>query len=80
MTARGLFRHSPASAQIAHWVELLSEHFMFSHTPHELGHSLYMKPGFCEETKVGVRRRAGGDRRAAGRGQVLARIGGARTL
>lgn len=46
MTASGLLRHSPASAQMAHCVELLSAHLTPSQTPHELGHSLYMKPGF----------------------------------
>ena len=46
ITANGLLRHSPASAQIWHCVALLSAHLIPSHTPHEPGHSLYMKPGF----------------------------------
>ena len=45
ITASGLLRHSPASAQMAHCVELVSAHLTPSHTPHEPGHSLYMNPG-----------------------------------
>merc|ERR1712196_413579 len=48
ITASGLLRHSPASAQISHCVEFLSAHLTPSHTPQLSGHVLYMKPGFLK--------------------------------
>ena len=54
ITAKGLFKHSPASAQIWHCVELPSAHFTPSQTPHEFGHSLYMKPGFLKHSPSAV--------------------------
>ena len=37
-------QRAPASLQIWHCVELPSAHFMSSHTPHDSGHVLNMKP------------------------------------
>mmetsp|Transcript_18903 Transcript_18903/g.38490 ORF Transcript_18903/g.38490 Transcript_18903/m.38490 type:complete len:251 (+) Transcript_18903:269-1021(+) len=54
ITARGLLRHSPASAQISHCVEFLSAHLTPSHTPQLFGHSLYMKPGFLKHSPSAV--------------------------